>query len=139
MAAGRPTLRAMRRYSVTEAPRSVLLDNLAERIRREEHLNPDRPERANSYREALAELNDSAVEAFARHTLFRVAEFAAATYGITEGSRTEILAELDRYGSDRAQQGKEEKAHRYAKAIAYIGKGATEVEVDGIRYRIVED
>lgn len=129
----------MRRYSVTEAPLSALLSDLAERIQREEHLNGDRPDRADAYRRARAELEDGGVEAMARHTLFRVAEVAAPSYGVTEGSLGEILAELDQYGADRAAQGKEVKAHRYAEAIALVGKGAAEVEVDRIRYRVVED
>jgi hypothetical protein len=128
----------MRRYSVTEAPRAVLLADLAERVRREQHLNPDRPDRAEAYQRAHAELSNSGTEAMARHTLFRVANFSASTYGVTEGTREEVLAELDRYGADRAQQGKEAKARRYAEAIAQVGKGAVEVEVDRIRYRIVE-
>lgn len=128
----------MRRYSVTEAPRAILTHELGELVRREEHLNPDRPDRAESYRRALTELEMGAPAAMARHTEFRINEGLCTRYGVSEGTREEVLAELDRYGADRAQQGKEAKARRYAEAIAQVGKGAVEVEVDRIRYRIVE-
>jgi hypothetical protein len=52
----------MRRYAVTERPRAELLTDLLERIRREEHLNPDRPDRAESYRIAHQLLAGDAVE-----------------------------------------------------------------------------
>lgn len=130
----------MRRYSVTEAPLAALLTDLAERIRREEHLNPDRPDRAESYQRAHDELSGGSMEAMARHTLFRVAEHASATYGVTEGTRAELAAELDRYGADRAQQGKEDKARAIAEALADLtDRGADEVRAEGIVYRVVED
>src|SRR4051812_46781524 len=107
----------MRRYSVTEAPLAVLLTDLADRIRREQHLNPDRPDRAESYQRAHDELSDGAGEAMARHTLFRVAEHASATYGVTEGTREELAAVLDSYGASRASAGNEGKAREIAEAL----------------------
>ena len=130
----------MRRYAVTEAPRAILLHELAERIRREEHLNPDRPDRAAAYRRALAELEMGAPAAMARHTEFRVNEYCSSRYGVTEGSREELAAELDRYGKDRAQQGKVEKAQQIARALNTLTGGAdevSEVSVEGIVFRVV--
>ena len=58
-------------------------------------------------------------------------------YNVTEGSRAEILAELDQYGSDRAQQGKPDKAREFKHAIDAIKDGADEVRVGHSVYRIV--
>jgi hypothetical protein len=60
-------------------------------------------------------------------------------YGVAEGIREEILAELEQYGKDRAEQGKPEKAHEFARALMHIGKGAGEVMVGHTLYRVVED
>lgn len=130
----------MRRYSVTEGPRAILMYELAEHIRGAEHLQPDEPDRAEAYRRALTELEMGAPTAMARHTEFRINEDLSRRYGVTEGTQAEILAELDRYGTDRAAQGKEARAARYAQAIGVIEEGIDdEVEVDRIRYRVVED
>lgn len=59
-------------------------------------------------------------------------------YSVAEGSRSEILTELDQYGSDRAQQGKPEKAREFAAAIAAVEAGADEVIVGHSVYRVVE-
>lgn len=57
---------------------------------------------------------------------------------LNRGTRDEILAELEAYGSDRAQQGKEEKARELARALHAIAEGAIEVEVGHAVYRVVE-
>ena len=57
---------------------------------------------------------------------------------LTAGTRDEIAAELEQYGSDRAQQGKPEKAREFARALAAVEDGADEVEVGHAVYRIVE-
>lgn len=57
---------------------------------------------------------------------------------LNEGTREEILAELDQYGSDRAQQGKEDKARLYARAWHAVKGGAIEVEVEHAVYHVVE-
>lgn len=57
---------------------------------------------------------------------------------VTEAPRADILAELDRYGSDRAQAGKEEKAREFARAMAVLEAGADEVFVEHMLYRVVE-
>lgn len=59
---------------------------------------------------------------------------------VTEGTREQILAELDRYGSDRAQAGKTERAQEYARAIAILENGddGDECMVEHMLYRIVE-
>lgn len=129
----------MRRYAVTEAPRAILTHELAELIRREEHLNPDRPERAESYWRALTEIEMGAPTAMARHTQFRVNEDCICRYGIGEGGRAEVRAELERYGADRAQQGKLEKAKAIARALNSLGDGASEVRVEGVVFRVVEE
>lgn len=138
-ALARATLPRMRRYAVTEAPRAILQHELGERIRREEHLNPDRPDRAEAYRRALMELEMGAPAAMARRTEFRVNEYCTCRYGVTEGTRGEVAAEIDQYGDDRAQQGKVEKAKAIARALNSLGDGADEVRVEGIVFRIVED
>lgn len=139
MTAAHATLPRMRRYAVTEAPRALLAHELAELIRREEHLNPERPERAEAYRRALAEIEMGAPATTARRTEFRVNEYCSSKYGVCEGSRTELAAEIDRYGADRAQQGKVEKAKAIARALNSLGDGAVEVRVEGVVFRVVED
>lgn len=129
----------MRRYSVTEAPRAILGQELAELIRREEHLNPDRPERAEAYRRALEELEMGAPTATARRTEFRVNEDCSSRYGVLEATVQEIGNELERYAADREQQGKSVKAGEIRDAITAVGKGAREVRVEHIAYRVVED
>lgn len=57
---------------------------------------------------------------------------------LTEGTREEILAELNQYGSDRAQQGKTDKAAEFADALREVRDGATWVEVGHTVYRVVE-
>lgn len=129
----------MRRYSVHEAPRAILTHELGELIRREEHLYPDRPDRAEAYRRALTELEMGAPAATARHAEFRINEDLDARYGVTEGTRVEILAELDRYTSDRNQQGKHEKARQIGRAMADLERlDVTEARVEHVRYRVVE-
>lgn len=126
-----------RYHAVTEAPRADLMADLAERIIREEHLNPDRPDRAEAYRTALRILEGDATEVRARHTLFRVAEDAQTFYGLMEGTRAELIAELDRYGSDRHAHGKEDKAREFARAIGVLERGGEEVQVGRIVYRVM--
>jgi hypothetical protein len=46
------------------------------------------------------------------------------SYNVTEGTREEILAELDTYGADRAQAGKTEKAEVIADALREVRDGA---------------
>jgi hypothetical protein len=129
----------MRRYNVSEAPRSVLANDLGELIRREEHLNPDRPDRAESYRRALAEIEMGAPAAMARRTEFRVNEDCTRRYGVSDGTREELLAELDRYRSDRNKEGREEKARLIARAMADLEQlDVTEVLVERVVYRVVE-
>lgn len=60
-------------------------------------------------------------------------------YNVTEGTRAQILAELDQYGSDRAQQGKEDKARHIAKAIALLGKGSDGAWIGNSHYYKVVD
>lgn len=127
----------MRRYNVTEAPRPILTHELGELIRREEHLNPDRPDRAAAYARALQELEMGAPAATARHTEFRINDDLTTRYGVTEGTRAEILAELEEYGKSRADS--ELKAARYARALMYVQVGNDEVKVRDIVYRVVED
>lgn len=54
------------------------------------------------------------------------------------GTRDEIRAELDQYGSDRAQQGKPDKAREFARALADLEAGADEVRAGHAVYRVVE-
>lgn len=59
---------------------------------------------------------------------------------LNEGTRAEILAELDEYGRDRMAQGaedSEERAREYARALAVIEAGADEVRVDRAVYRVL--
>lgn len=129
----------MRRYAVTEAPRAILTHELTELVRREKHLNPDRPERAESYARALQEIEMGAKVAMARHTEFRVNAELSRKYGVTEGTLAELAVELDRYGADRLQQGKEEKAREYARALAALQDPGDEMRVEDVVYRVVED
>lgn len=56
------------------------------------------------------------------------------------GSREEILAELDRYGSDRAAAGKTERAQEYADALRAIrDDDDREVYVEHAIYRVIAD
>lgn len=65
---------------------------------------------------------------------------AMRSYNVTEGTREEILAELDTYGADRAQAGKTEKAEVIADALREVRDGATWVEISSRQvYRVVED
>ncbi len=57
-------------------------------------------------------------------------------YNVTEGPRDEIMAELDRYGSDRAQQGKPEKAQEFAAAMRNLELGEDTVRVGHTEYRV---
>lgn len=115
----------MRRYSVTEAPRDVLLATVAEHIARDEHLNPDKPGRIEAYRAALAELENHADEARVPYFLFRVVDSAPQTYHVLEGSKEEVAAEL--------------KAARYARALMWLESGNREFQVGDVLYRVVED
>jgi len=56
---------------------------------------------------------------------------------LAEGTRDEILGELEQYGSDRAQQGETEKARAYAQALHAVRAGAVEVRVEHAVYRII--
>lgn len=58
--------------------------------------------------------------------------------GLNEGTRAEILAELDQYGSDRLDAGKHDRAREYAKAINAIENGADEVRVEHAVYRVTD-
>lgn len=130
----------MRRYTVVEAPRAVLLNDLAEHITLARHLHPEQPERAEAYRQALAELEAGAVEVRARGRLFRVSNFSAVTYGVTEGTRAELEAILDDYGASRARAGNETKAREIAEALIDLtDRGLDVVRYNGIVYRVVED
>lgn len=129
----------MRRYSVREAPRLILQHELTEHIRGEEHLHPERPERAAAARRALQEIEMGAPVAVAGHTHYRVNEKSSSRYGVSEGTRVEILAELDRYRSDRNRQGKEEKARQIARGMADLEQlDAAETLVEHVLYRVVE-
>jgi hypothetical protein len=129
----------MRRYAVTEAPRTILVHELGELIRREEHLNPDRPERAEAYRHALAEIEMGAPAAMAWHTEFRINDECSSRYGVTEGTAAEIIGVLNEYHADRELQGKREKARRFADARDAIEGGDDKVRVEHVVYRVVED
>jgi hypothetical protein len=59
-------------------------------------------------------------------------------YRVAEGTKDEVMAELDRYGRDRLQQGKQAVAEEFAEAWREVRDGATWVEVDGGVYRVVE-
>jgi hypothetical protein len=124
----------MRRYNVHEAPRAILAHELGELIRREEHLNPDRPDRAESYRRALTELEMGAPAATARRSEFRINEDCSSRYGVTEGTRAEILAELEEYRADREGDA---KAELYRMAILEIEADAGKVRVERISYRVI--
>lgn len=130
----------MRRYMVTEAPRPILIHELGELIRREEHLNPDRPDRAEAYRRALAELEMGAPSAWARRTHFILNEDHCARYGVAEGSIPELAALFEQAGKDRAEQGKRAKAQAIAEALVDLTeRGCGAVRVEGVVYRVVED
>lgn len=57
---------------------------------------------------------------------------------LTEGTLDEIIAELEKYGSDRADgpHSKPEKAVPFARALAALECGAVEVEANGGVYRV---
>lgn len=129
----------MRRYNVTESSRQALIEMISEHIERDEHLNPDKPDRIAAFKRARTALEYDAVEVQARRMRYRVIEAAPSPHGVVEGAREEVAAELERYGSDRAQQGKEDKAARYARALHAVEAGALAVRVEGVLYRIVED
>ena len=59
-------------------------------------------------------------------------------YMVTEADREFILHELDTYGRDRHQAGKEDKAREFARAHAAIEGGSDEVFVEHMLYRVVE-
>ena len=60
------------------------------------------------------------------------------SYGVTEGTRDEILAELDRYGLDASRAtGSSPKADRIAQAWRDVRDGATEVWINNRQlYRV---
>lgn len=58
---------------------------------------------------------------------------------VTEATREFILHELDTYGRDRLQAGKEDRAREFARALATIEDGGDEVFVEHMLYRVVED
>lgn len=60
------------------------------------------------------------------------------TYLIHEGTREEILAELDRRGLRSTASEKEKKAGEIAEAWREVRDGATWVEAGGATYRVVE-
>ena len=131
----------MRRYNVTEAPRAILTHELAEHVRREEHLNPDRPDRAGAYRRALQEIEMGAPVATARRTEFRVNEEMIRRYGVCEGAPEEIINELTRRHADDDGDLKRKflTSAELREAMMALGKGAREVQVDRVRYRIIEE
>lgn len=60
------------------------------------------------------------------------------TYLTHEGTREEILAELDARGLRRVASEKEDKASDIAEAWREVREGATWVEAGGAVYRVVE-
>ena len=62
------------------------------------------------------------------------------SYGVTEGTRAEILTELDQYGLDASRAtGSSPKVDRLAQAWRDIRDGACEAWVsDRVVYRVVE-
>jgi hypothetical protein len=130
----------MRRYSVVEAPRAVLLTDLAEHIQCElMHPDPEQPDRSEAYRQALAEVEAGAMEVTTRHRVHRVADVGR-VYGVTEGTRAELAAVLDEFGASRAAAGNVAKAQLIAEALVDLtDRGCDEVWYDGIVYRVVED
>ncbi|NUR04319.1 MAG: hypothetical protein HOY79_49800 [Streptomyces sp.] len=61
------------------------------------------------------------------------------SYGVTEGTKDEILAELDRMGLDRTAQGDEEKAAAIAQAWREVRDGDTWVKLGHIVFRVVNE
>ncbi|MFL6113241.1 MAG: hypothetical protein ACJ786_18060 [Catenulispora sp.] len=117
----------------------MLLNDLTEHIVAARHLHPEDPSRAEAYRQARAELETGAVEVRARGRLFRVSNFSAVSYGVTEGTREELAAVLDDYGASRAQAGNESKAREIAEALIDLtDRGLDVVRYNGIVYRVVE-
>lgn len=59
--------------------------------------------------------------------------------GVREGTRAAILAELDQYGEDRFQAGKEDRAREIARAWHLINDGdADEVQIGHLVYRVTD-
>lgn len=58
---------------------------------------------------------------------------------VNAGTRAEVLAELEEYGSDRARQGNAIKAAEYARAIAEIEGGADVVRVRSSVWRVTDN
>jgi hypothetical protein len=58
-------------------------------------------------------------------------------HSVTEGTRGEILAELDQYRSDRTAHSQPEKAARYAQAVRAVEAGALEVQIKHAVYRVL--
>lgn len=59
-------------------------------------------------------------------------------YGVSEGTKDEVLAALDAAGLDRTAQGRTDKAEAFAEAWREVRDGSTWVEVAGHVYRVVE-
>ena len=58
--------------------------------------------------------------------------------GLVQGTREEIIRELDSLGADAARLGKTEKAREFARAIEAIKSGDGTVIVHKIRYDVLE-
>ena len=61
------------------------------------------------------------------------------SYGVTEGTREEILAALDQYGLDATRNGGSDKADRLAQAWRDIRDGADEAWINDRQvYRVAQ-
>jgi hypothetical protein len=104
-----------------------------------------RHERAAEWREAIAEVERGRTVVQAPGGAeYRVVDSAPESlserrYNAAEGSRSEILAELDAYVDDRAQQGRPQRAAEHAAAAERIRDGETETRVGFSLLRVTED
>lgn len=128
----------MRRYSLAEGPRYLILAELEDHISGARHHG--RPGKDQIYLDALAAMENGAQEAAAGSFVFRVgAESHPAPLfrtDVAEGTLEELVDELGQLLADRDRQGRADRVKQYADAIAELRGGAPSTRVRQTLYQV---
>lgn len=128
----------MKRYSLVRGTRPNLAAEIEGHAARAEH--DGHTELAQRYRSARQDIAGHCATAIAGPFVFIADPDADPLHhtDVREGTREEILAELDQLGRDRSGNGKEEKARELAEAHGAVEAGAEEVRIGRTAiYRVI--
>lgn len=128
----------MRRYSLAEGPRYLILAELEDHISGARHHG--RPGKDQVYLDALAAMEGGAAEAAAGDFVFRVAAESHPApmlrTDVAEGTLEELVDELERLRADRERQARADRVKQYADAIAELRGGAPSTRVRQTLYQV---